>query len=28
MGVAGATVRRLAQDARAELKTTLEVRDA
>ena len=28
MGVADATVRRLAQDARAELKTTLEVRDA
>ena len=28
MGVADATVRRLAQDARADLKTTLEVRDA
>ncbi len=28
MGVADATVRRLAQDARAELRTMLEVRDA
>jgi RNA polymerase sigma factor (sigma-70 family) len=28
MGVADATVRRLAQDARAELRTSLEVRDA
>jgi RNA polymerase sigma-70 factor (ECF subfamily) len=28
MGVADATVRRLAQDARAELRTTLEERDA